>query len=763
MAGFIPREKKGIRLLHHANAPWARTGYGVQSNSLLPRLAKLPEIDEIALLAYYGIHGGVSEQEIGFECPVDHIKIKCYPARSDPWGNDVIQDHVTVFDADIVITLFDLWPLAPDFGWRGARWCLPYEELVQTDRGLLAIGEIVERRLPVKVLAETNGKAVWSPIEAYQIIPTRFAGPVVEIELESGKKLRVTGDNLVMTRDGWLAANKIRPNMEVRVVKANSTAAFEDLSLPEMPGPYLSGEYPETHPGRSSIYRRVPGRGWLHCDELQTLGQDEDRDRYHILQQECRCSELAFDEDSWEACNGSEYSSGFGRSRSGLHVARQSVTAVPDREKETGRIAAGIPSFSPAQQSGTIQCPIHGRTASDVFEDAPVEFGFERCRSITVCERQPSTVYDIKTKAGCFVAQGQLVHNCPWFPVDHEPIPPQVLERTQVTYENLVYSKSAAEELAKNGVKYTYIPHGVETTLYKPLSAEERRAAKRRLGFPEDCFLIGTVGANKGTPPRKGWNEMYLAIQEFIKDAPDPDKIFFYQHSLCTQEHGGPDLQQMATDFGLVEKTRFANPYVLQSSGNTTEEMNLTYNAMDVFILLSRGEGFGLPILEAQACGVPVIVTDWTACRELGEVGFKVPLAHKEWTPQRSFWGIADPHKAAEALREVYNMWLADQQGWGHRYQDLRAKAREFALPYDWQTLVDNNWAPLIRRLWSEIQPRIWGPMGKVWEDPNFGVPYVEEETAAEHGSNGVNDIHAIREISGNGITASEEKNAVEA
>lgn len=458
--GFIPRQKNGIRLLHHANAPWARTGYGVQSNSLLPRLAKLPEIEEIALLAYYGIHGGVSEQEIGFECPVEHIKVKCYPARSDPWGNDVIGDHATAFDADVVITLFDLWPLAPDFGWRGARWL-------------------------------------------------------------------------------------------------------------------------------------------------------------------------------------------------------------------------------------------------------------------------------------------------PWFPVDHEPIPPQVLERTQVTYENLVYSKSAAEELAKNGVKYTYIPHGVETTLYKPLSEEERRQAKQRIGFPPDCFLIGTVGANKGMPPRKGWNEMYLAIQEFIKMAPNPEKIFFYQHSLCTQEHGGPDLQQMAADFGLVDKTRFANPYILQSSGNTTEEMNLVYNAMDAFILLSRGEGFGLPILEAQACGVPVIVTDWTACRELSEVGFKVPIAHKEWTPQRSFWGIANPYKAAEALLEVYAMWLSDQQGWSHKYQDLRVKAREFALPYDWQTLVDNNWAPLIRRLWSEIQPRIWGPMNRVWEDKTFGVSEPEEVQVPQVQ---VGEEHALREIGGNGI-----------
>lgn len=459
MAGFIPREKRGIRILHHANAPWARTGYGVQSNSLLPRLAKLPEVEEIALLAYYGIHGGVSEQEIGHEAPVEHIEVKCYPARSDPWGNDVVGDHVTAFDADIVVTLFDLWPLAPDFGWRGARWL-------------------------------------------------------------------------------------------------------------------------------------------------------------------------------------------------------------------------------------------------------------------------------------------------PWFPVDHEPIPPQVLERTTVTYENLVYSKSAAQELHRNGIKYTYIPHGVETTLYKPENEHKRREAKQYLGFNPDCFLIGTVGANKGIPPRKGWNEMYLAIQKFIQMAPNPENIFLYQHSLCTQEHAGPDLQAMAYDFGIGDKVRFANPYILQSTGSTTEEMNMIYNAMDVFILLSRGEGFGLPIIEAQSCGTPVIVTDWTACRELGEVGYRVPITHQEWTPQRSFWGIADPNKAADALLDVYHKWLAGRQNWGHQYQDLRVAARNFALPYDWQTLVDNNWAPLIRRLWEEIKPRVWGPLNKVWEDKEFGIPESKEENTVRMIGE---ELNAVRALRGNG------------
>jgi len=41
------------------------------------------------------------------------------------------------------------------------------------------------------------------------------------------------------------------------------------------------------------------------------------------------------------------------------------------------------------------------------------------------------------------------------------------------------------------------------------------------------------------------------------------------------------------------------------------------YNAMDVFVLPTMAEGFGLPIVEAQACGVPALATDFSSCPEL--------------------------------------------------------------------------------------------------------------------------------------------------
>jgi len=50
-----------------ANAPHVGTGYGTQSNSLLPRLLRLDSVQDVAVFAYYGIQGGMTQQRIGNE------------------------------------------------------------------------------------------------------------------------------------------------------------------------------------------------------------------------------------------------------------------------------------------------------------------------------------------------------------------------------------------------------------------------------------------------------------------------------------------------------------------------------------------------------------------------------------------------------------------------------------------------------------------------------------------------------------------------
>ncbi len=90
----------------------------------------------------------------------------------------------------------------------------------------------------------------------------------------------------------------------------------------------------------------------------------------------------------------------------------------------------------------------------------------------------------------------------------------------------------------------------------------------------------------------------------------------------------------------------FPNRYKLWIGEYDQRYLALMYNAADVFLGPSRGEGFGIPIIEAQACGTPVIVTNFSSMPELVRWGVAVEPAHLTWTYQDSWQ--AHPQRAGD-------------------------------------------------------------------------------------------------------------------
>lgn len=86
------------------------------------------------------------------------------------------------------------------------------------------------------------------------------------------------------------------------------------------------------------------------------------------------------------------------------------------------------------------------------------------------------------------------------------------------------------------------------------------------------------------------------------------------------------------------------------------------YRSADCFVLSTRGEGWGLPILEAMACGLPVIATNWSAQTEFLHSGVGYPVNVRELIPAEAKcpyyegWRWADPdiEHLAHLMRHVY-------------------------------------------------------------------------------------------------------------
>lgn len=279
----------------------------------------------------------------------------------------------------------------------------------------------------------------------------------------------------------------------------------------------------------------------------------------------------------------------------------------------------------------------------------------------------------------------------PWTPVDQEPVPDAVLERLVGAHTVLPYARWGEAQLRAAGVtNVRYIPHGVNTTVYAPLSQAERAAARRRAGLPDGAFVIGMVAANKGYPSRKCFPEQLLAFKIFQERHPE---AVMYLHTLRSEAQGGIDFDVLLRRVGLtVGKDVFFTDQYAYMMGLPETSMAQMYNTFDVLSAASMGEGFGIPIVEAQACGVPVVTADNSAMPELSGAGVVVTQQHPFWTQLGAWAYLPDPQGINWAYEILWERVHAERNL-------IVDEARTFALTFDWDHVVETHWAPLLNEL----------------------------------------------------------------
>ena len=285
------------------------------------------------------------------------------------------------------------------------------------------------------------------------------------------------------------------------------------------------------------------------------------------------------------------------------------------------------------------------------------------------------------------------VYWIPWFPVDHDPLPPPVRDKVSKAFRRIVFTKFAQRVCREAGLDSYYVPHGVNTEIFHPLP--DRKEARKFLGWKEDKFVIAMVAANKGAPSRKAFPQILQAIKKFSEGKED---VGLYLHTRKNEagEESGVNLPELVSYLGITPLVGYADQYQTML-GFDDQYMNAVYNAADVHLLVSMGEGFGIPIVEAQAAGCPVIVGDWTSMGELCFSGWKVPKSQMDpyWTPLGSY----------QFLPRVEGIWEAMEKAFKMRGNaDYRKRARKGALAYSHTKIADKYWAPVLRDIFEHTE-----------------------------------------------------------
>jgi glycosyltransferase involved in cell wall biosynthesis len=192
-----------------------------------------------------------------------------------------------------------------------------------------------------------------------------------------------------------------------------------------------------------------------------------------------------------------------------------------------------------------------------------------------------------------------------YFPIDGYPIPPSWHKWIKSADIPVVFSEFAQNLISQTlNIEVPLIYHGVDTKTFYPLD----KASVREEFGTEGKFVVGTVARNQ---PRKNLPALIKAFSRFSKNK---DDVILYMHTQIRDV--GWNMDELVSRFDIKDKA-YTTPDFSALKGLPDEELNKVYNLFDIFVLPTMAEGFGLPIVEAQSCGVPVLVTDFSACSEL--------------------------------------------------------------------------------------------------------------------------------------------------
>lgn len=179
-------------------------------------------------------------------------------------------------------------------------------------------------------------------------------------------------------------------------------------------------------------------------------------------------------------------------------------------------------------------------------------------------------------------------------------------------------SQLGTDEAIKAGVDAEHIEVGIDTKAWRLRTKEEYDKVRESLALDPEDFVVMTVADNQ---ERKNLGRGLQIVAEL------KNRGIKAKHILVTREHSqvGWRLYDLAFELGISSDLR-----VFQS-GMPFGDLYALYCAADAYLCCSKGEGLGLPIMEAMSIGVPVVANKTGALPELLADGRGWIVDYRDW------------------------------------------------------------------------------------------------------------------------------------
>lgn len=247
-------------------------------------------------------------------------------------------------------------------------------------------------------------------------------------------------------------------------------------------------------------------------------------------------------------------------------------------------------------------------------------------------------------------------HNIPsppvlaWVTVDGKNVKGSELDRPEIG-SVIVSSEFGANQIGfLESASVEVVPFGVDPSIFKPLDKAESRTLVSSDQVPIDAFIVGVVSTNQ---LRKRLDLILDYFSSWITQY-NVSNAYLY---LCLgkENNSGCDIGSLVRYYGLQSRV------ILNTSLVNDQVLAHVYSSFDVYLSLSQGEGFGLTALEAMACGVPCVVSDWAAYSSWvpDNAAYKIlctSTAMSSPLNSRAYivGGVADREETIGALQKLY-------------------------------------------------------------------------------------------------------------
>ena len=273
-------------------------------------------------------------------------------------------------------------------------------------------------------------------------------------------------------------------------------------------------------------------------------------------------------------------------------------------------------------------------------------------------------------------------------PIDGVPVHPDWLQLVDFADGCMVISRFGVEAVRQAGKRVNLCHPGVDTTEFYPAETEEKNKFRAMMGYSPEDFIIGSMCMNQG---RKAISKMVEGFFDFAVDKSNA-RLYLDMDKVSPAGWDIPALlKQMKLSEDDQKRVKYredafkASEEVMKATPDLPPTMTLLplrnrYVMLDLHIVLSHREGFGLPLLESQACHIPAMALDWCSGTEIcGDgKGYLIPkIDYMEY----GTWG-----GAKDAFPNMTQVGTA----LGRAYYDSIDRAAISQRGYEWA--ITNTW-----------------------------------------------------------------------